>query len=143
MSAPVGQPPAAYANGDSAPTLPIVGPGVVGLAFASQITFNSTTEPVFFRPYILAKVQRRIVAERFALAVRNLRGVEEVWLDPSSPDLSVSVVMRDLDFDRELELRGIFIDLVCEAFDPSVGELSVYAVSEEVPDFVREDERLA
>lgn len=88
-------------------------------------------------------VQRRSVAERFARIARNLRGVEEVWLTSTLPELEVSIVMRDVDFDTELELRGIFIDLVCEALDPSVGELSVYAESEDVPDAVRGGLQLA
>jgi hypothetical protein len=88
-------------------------------------------------------VERRAVAEHFGRIARNIRGVVEVWLDSTLPDLEVSVVMRELDFDSELELRGIFIDLVCERFDPSVGELSIYTEDEEVPDFVREGQLLA
>ena len=88
-------------------------------------------------------VKRRRVAERFARFASNIRGVEEVWLDSTLPELEVSVVLRAFDFDRELELRGIFIEAINEALDLSVGELSVYAEDEDIPEAVRRGERLA
>jgi hypothetical protein len=84
---------------------------------------------------------RRRVASAFARLARNIRGVQEVWLNETLPDLEVSVVMRESDLDRDLELRGIFIDLVCETLDPSVGELLIYTDSD-APEWTREGERL-
>jgi hypothetical protein len=86
---------------------------------------------------------RRSVAERFTRLAESVDGVEEVWLDCTMPDLEVSVVMRDVDLERELKLRGAFIDLVCEVLDPSVGQLSVYAKTEAVPDALRRGLQLA
>jgi hypothetical protein len=145
MSAPAGNPPAAFSNGPEAPAAvrsTVITGGTVEVVWASYISDVSTTSAAFTYPSV-ESVERRAVAEHFGRIARNIRGVVEVWLDSTLPDLEVSVVMRELDFDSELELRGIFIDLVCERFDPSVGELSIYTEDEEVPDFVREGQLLA
>lgn len=69
-------------------------------------------------------------------------GVCEVWLHSSSPDLEIAVVLYDLDLSRELGIRGMFVDVMCERLSPGEGELFVYAQSEGVPAWVREGERL-
>jgi len=120
-----------------------VGAGAV--ANAALLRIPITNFP-FSSPRVLPYVdpreaERRAIAERFARVARNLSGVEEVWLNAVVPDLEVGVVMRDLDLATELELRGIFIDLVCEV-DPSIGELSVHAQNDGVPESVREGARL-
>ena len=88
-------------------------------------------------------VERRSVAERFAAEAKTVPGVKEVWLDGTVPDLRVSVVMGDLDFENELKLRGVFIQMACESLDPGEGELSVYFETEDVPPSVRQGLRLA
>lgn len=88
-------------------------------------------------------MERRAAARRFAQDVRNIDGVSEVWLTSTSADLDVAIVLRDLDLGRELGIRGMFIDVVCEQLSPGEGELSVYAESETVPAWVREGERLS
>lgn len=88
-------------------------------------------------------MQRRAAARRFAKNVGTVDGVCEVWLTSTSPDLDVAVVLRDLDLSRELGIRGMFVDVVCDQLSVREGELSVYALSENVPDWVREGERLS
>jgi len=87
-------------------------------------------------------LQRRAAAWRFARNVAVVDGVREVWLTGTATDLDVAIVLRDLDLDRELGIRGMFVDVVCEQLSPGEGELSVYAESETVPAWVREGERL-
>jgi hypothetical protein len=87
--------------------------------------------------------ERRAAAQRFAQDVENVDGVCEVWLTSTSPDLDVAVVLRDLDLSRELGIRGMFVDVVCAQLSAREGELSVYALSEGVPGWVREGERLS
>jgi hypothetical protein len=88
-------------------------------------------------------LQRRAAAKRFAQNVATVDGVCEVWLTCISPDLDVAVVLRDLDLSRELGIRGMFVDVVCDQLSAREGELSVYALSEGVPGWVREGERLS
>lgn len=110
--------------------------------FSAAISGAMLTSELFSLPNV-EDVRRRGVAERFARFARNMNGVREVWLDEISPELTVSVVLRQFDFERELELRGLFIEAVREALDLSVGELSVYSLDEGVPDAVRRGEQLA
>src|SRR5688500_11951471 len=49
--------------------------------------------------------QRREVAKTFARLARNMKGVQEVWLNRTMPDLEVSVILRETDDERDLELR--------------------------------------
>jgi hypothetical protein len=88
-------------------------------------------------------MQRRAAARCFAENVRSIDGVCEIWLTSARADLEVAVVLRDLDLSRELGIRGMFVDVVCEKLSPGEGELSVYAESEAVPEWVREGERLS
>lgn len=117
--------------------------GTIGeLEFAVQTGLSAVTSYVF-GVTSAEESRRRRVAERFARFARNIRGVAEVWLDSTLPELEVSIVLRAFDFDRELELRGLFIEAVSEELDLSVGELSVYGEDEEIPASVRRGERLA
>jgi hypothetical protein len=88
-------------------------------------------------------MQRRAAARCFAENVGSIDGVCEVWLMSTRADLEVTVVLRDLDLSRELGIRGMFVDVVCGQLGPGEGELSVYAQSESVPEWVREGERLS
>lgn len=88
-------------------------------------------------------LQRRAAARCFARNVGHIDGVCEVWLTSTRADLEVAVVLRDLDLSRELGIRGMFVDVVCDQLSPGEGELSVYAESETVPDWIREGERLS
>src|SRR5687768_6148910 len=81
--------------------------------------------------------QRQEVAKTFARLARNLKGVQEVGLNRAVPELEVSVILREADDERDLELRGIFIDLMVERVDPSVGDLSIYT-ADDAPDWTRE-----
>ena len=86
--------------------------------------------------------RRRAVAAMFARVAGHTTGVQEVWLRSVQPELEVVVVVRDLELARELLLRTLFIDLVGDALDPSVGELRIFAESEGVPEWLREGQRL-
>ena len=77
------------------------------------------------------------MAVRFARLVQNIQGVREVRLVETTPDLEVKAIMREENLDRELDVRGIFIELVCEELDLSVGELYVYT-EDEAPSWVWE-----
>jgi hypothetical protein len=88
-------------------------------------------------------LQRRAAARCFAENVGHIDGVCEVWLTSTRVDLEVAVVLRDLDLSRELGIRGMFVDVVCDQLSPGEGELSVYAKSETIPDWIREGERLS
>jgi hypothetical protein len=106
-------------------------PYVFGPAYCQQLW------PVDTKP-----LERRAAAQRFAESVQSVDGICEVWLTATSPDLDVAVVIRDLDLSIELGIRGMFVDIVCEQLNVREGELSVYALSDGVPGWVREGTRL-
>jgi hypothetical protein len=144
--------PAATANGDPPHNTILTDPNVVNVVNATFEGFPIVDPPfgfvssygvllnlVYSQPDI-EMAQRRPLAELFAQVVANLSGVEEVWLDSTTPELEVTLIMRALNLERELELRGIFISLT-DASEPSA-ELSVFAIEDVVPDWAREGERL-
>jgi hypothetical protein len=135
--------PAAFA-GVNAPivgrTLPIIGQGAVASAVGNvfqSYPYSTLASGAGFSYASTEEAERRAVAVRFARLARNIQGVREVRLAETTPDLEVAVVMREPDLDRELELRGLFIEVVCEELDPSVGELYVYPL-DEAPRWVEE-----
>lgn len=92
--------------------------------------------------YVDNKQSRRCAAARaFARRVVEADDVLEIWLIDSKSDLDMVVVVREIDLDRELWLRGEFIEVACEQLSPGEGELAVYA-AESVPGWVREGQRL-
>jgi hypothetical protein len=144
MSTPPGtQTPAAFAPVDNPETIvpfsvPIIGGGAAASAVASVFSQSQfvTARSVFSYADTQA-AERRAVAVRFARFASNIQGVREVRVAELMPNLEVVVVMSEEDLGRELELRGIFIDLVCDELDPSVGELFVFA-EDDAPTWVRE-----
>ena len=82
---------------------------------------------------------RQGVARDFAAQAMEEGGVREIWVTDVTKDLHVAVALSDPTV--EVELRKIFIALVCERLDPSEGSLFVFA--EEVADWVRTGQRLA
>jgi hypothetical protein len=82
---------------------------------------------------------RRGVARDFAEAVRSKAGVGEIWVTDVHQDLCVAVAFEDPTL--EIEVRGVFLNFVCEKLDPSEGELFAFPDGE-VPDWVRRGEQL-
>ncbi len=85
--------------------------------------------------------RRCAAAQTFAGRVGATNDVLEIWLIDSKSDLDMAVVVGEIELDRELWLRGEFIDAVCEQLGPGEGELAVYA-ADRVPGWVREGQRL-
>jgi hypothetical protein len=105
----------------------------VAVTLSATLSAYAWTSPV--------AAERRHAARAFARIARNMRGVQEVWLNAALPELEVAVILDASDFDRELELRGIFIDLISDLLDPSVGELTIHAADEAQP-WIRHGELL-
>jgi hypothetical protein len=82
---------------------------------------------------------RQGVARDFAARAMEEEGVREVWITEVTKDLHVAVALTDPTL--EVELRKIFISLVCERLDASEGSLFVFA--EEIADWVKAGQRLA
>jgi hypothetical protein len=76
--------------------------------------------------------ERRLLAERFAQRVAGQAGVQDVMVVALEPDLSVAVVVDDLDMERELALHRAFIDLARELDDPATGDLAVFVAGDDV-----------
>lgn len=87
-------------------------------------------------------LNRRRVAERYARTVSHVPGVQDVRLIEAWPNLEIAVVLDELDLEHELQCRGHFIDFMRDELDPSVGELSIFAESDGVPDWLGHAERL-
>jgi len=104
------------------------------------VTVGAALREAYSQPSLVS-VRRRAAAQQFAGIVSNLRGVEQVWLDSTQPFLRMIVIIRQLDLERELELRGVYISLT-NASEPDA-ELSVFARDDEVPDWAADGERLA
>src|SRR4051812_19221437 len=92
----------AFVNGlEEASDRPTGNVGDVEFEFVVPLTVFSAMTASVFSVVSGESVKRRRVAERFARFASNIRGVEEVWLDSTVPELQVSVVLRAFDFDRE------------------------------------------
>jgi hypothetical protein len=103
---------------------------------------SSTAGPLL-TPFVDQRAgERRAVAVAFAKLAQYLSGVTEVWLRTASPDFEVVVIVRDLGLERELTLRGMFIDMSTDVLGRGIGELRVFAESEDVPEWVRSGEKL-
>ncbi len=86
--------------------------------------------------------QRLMLAHEFAAIARHLGGVREVWVRESIPTLELALVVETLDLERELELRGIFREVVVTALGFENSNLAILAESEGVPDSYRDGVQL-
>lgn len=82
--------------------------------------------------------RRKDAGTAFAQAAIGINGVESIWLTDVVDDLQMVVVLDPTELEQELEVRRIFIDLMCKKLDPSVGELYAYP-GDEVPQWVEDD----
>lgn len=122
--------------------IPVIAPtqfvGFEAAPYISYLPYTAQVISYYSQPDVEA-AQRRVIAEQFAQVAANLAGVEEVWLDSTTPELAMTLIMRELDLDRELELRGIFITLTPS--EPTA-HLSVFATDDDVPDWAQQGDRL-
>jgi hypothetical protein len=87
--------------------------------------------------------ERRDLATNFARRAASRGDVREVWLNTVEPEFVVSVITDDLDLERDLELRALFIDLLRLTGDVSFGDLEIHPQSEGVPEEARIGTKLA